>query len=40
MTLAPLGARTAQKVNVKVLKRLFAFLLLTLAASMLYRAFF
>ena len=40
MTLAPLGARTAQRVNVKVLKRLFALLLLTLAASMLHRAFF
>ena len=39
MTLAPLGARTAQRVNVTVLKRLFAVLLLALAASMLYRAF-
>ena len=39
MTLAPLGARTAQRVNVVVLKRLFAVLLLALAASMLYRAF-
>ena len=39
MTLAPLGARTAQRVNVAVLKRLFAILLLALASSMLYRAF-
>jgi uncharacterized membrane protein YfcA len=39
MSLAPLGARTAQKVNVVVLKRLFAVMLLVLAASMLYRAF-
>lgn len=37
--LAPLGARTAQTVNVSVLKRLFAVLLLALAASMLQRAF-
>jgi len=39
MTLAPVGARVAQKVNVTVLKRLFALLLLALAASMLHRAF-
>ena len=39
MSLAPLGARTAQRLNVKVLKRLFAVLLLLLAASMLQRAF-
>ena len=39
MSLAPLGARTAQKVNVVVLKRLFAMMLLALAASMLHRAF-
>ena len=35
--LAPLGARTAQRINVVVLKRLFALLLLALAASMLHR---
>jgi uncharacterized membrane protein YfcA len=39
MSLAPLGARTAQRVNVAALKRLFAVLLLALAASMLHRAF-
>lgn len=39
MSLAPLGARTAQRLNVKALKRLFALLLLLLAASMLQRAF-
>jgi len=39
MSLAPLGARTAQRVNVRVLKRLFAVMLLALAASMLHRAF-
>ncbi|HLL12323.1 MAG TPA: sulfite exporter TauE/SafE family protein [Rubrivivax sp.] len=39
VSLAPLGARTAQRLNVKVLKRLFALLLLVLAASMLQRAF-
>ena len=37
--LAPVGARAAQSVNVAVLKRLFAVLLLALAASMLQRAF-
>jgi uncharacterized membrane protein YfcA len=35
--LAPLGARTAQRINVVVLKRLFSLLLLALAASMLHR---
>ncbi|HLL20100.1 MAG TPA: sulfite exporter TauE/SafE family protein [Rubrivivax sp.] len=39
VSLAPLGARTAQRLNVKVLKRFFALLLLMLAASMLQRAF-
>jgi len=39
MTLAPWGARTAQRIDVALLKRLFAVLLLVLAASMLYRAF-
>ena len=39
VALAPAGARTAQTVNVTVLKRLFAVLLLALAASMLQRAF-
>ncbi len=39
MSLAPLGARAAQKLNVVALKRLFAVLLLALAASMLQRAF-
>ncbi len=34
---APYGARTAQRINVAVLKRLFALLLLALAASMLHR---
>ena len=37
--LAPLGARTAHRINVVVLKRLFAIMLLALAASMLMRAF-
>lgn len=36
--LAPLGARTAQRINVSALKRLFAVMLLALAASMLHRA--
>lgn len=35
--LAPLGARTAQRINVAVLKRLFSLLLLALAATMLHR---
>jgi uncharacterized protein len=39
MTLAPWGARTAQRINVLVLKRLFAVMLLALAGSMLQRAF-
>ncbi len=38
MSLAPLGARTAQRVDVPVLKRIFAVMLLGLAASMLHRA--
>jgi uncharacterized membrane protein YfcA len=37
--LAPLGARTAQRVDTKRLKRLFAVLLFGLAATMLHRAF-
>ena len=36
--LAPLGARMAHRINVVVLKRLFAAMLLTLAASMLMQA--
>jgi len=36
-TMAPLGARTAHRVDVKKLKRLFAGLLLGLASYMLYR---
>jgi uncharacterized membrane protein YfcA len=39
VTLAPLGARTAHRVDVKKLKRLFSLLLLGLALYMLYRAF-
>ena len=39
MTLAPLGARTAQRIDVRSLKRLFAVMLLGLAASMLRQAF-
>jgi uncharacterized membrane protein YfcA len=39
MSLAPLGARVAQRINVLALKRLFAVMLLALAASMLHRAF-
>lgn len=39
MSLAPLGARTAQRLQVRVLKRMFALLLLLLSASMLQRAF-
>ena len=38
VSLAPWGARTAHRVNVVALKRLFAVLLLALAASMLHRA--
>lgn len=37
--LAPWGARTAQRINVLALKRLFAAMLLALAGSMLHRAF-
>ncbi len=39
MSLAPLGARTAQRIQVAWLKRLFSLLLLALAAGMLVRAF-
>ena len=39
MSLAPLGARTAQRIDVQLLRRLFAVMLLILAASMLQRAF-
>ena len=39
VSLAPLGARTAHRINVVVLKRLFAIMLLALAASMLMQAF-
>ena len=38
MTVAPLGARTAQSIDVRLLKRLFALMLLALAASMLRTA--
>ena len=38
MSLAPAGARMAQRIKVPQLKRLFAFMLLALAASMLQRA--
>jgi uncharacterized protein len=38
VSLAPLGARVAQRIDVLLLKRLFAVLLLALAASMLHRA--
>jgi uncharacterized protein len=38
VSMAPLGARTAHRVNALVLKRLFALLLLMLATSMLARA--
>ena len=38
MTLAPIGARVAQGINVVLLKRIFAVILLTLAASMLRQA--
>jgi uncharacterized membrane protein YfcA len=37
--LAPWGARTAQRIDVALLKRLFAVLLLGLAGTMLHRAF-
>ncbi|WP_194723325.1 sulfite exporter TauE/SafE family protein [Noviherbaspirillum malthae] len=39
VTTAPLGARTAHKLPVKSLKRVFAVLLYALAAYMLYKAF-
>ncbi len=39
VSLAPLGARTAQRMDVRLLKRLFALMLLVLAASMLHQAF-
>lgn len=39
MTLAPWGARVAQRIDTRLLKRIFAVLLLALAASMLQRAF-
>lgn len=39
MSLAPWGARTAQRVPTRHLKRLFAVMLLSLAATMLHRAF-
>ncbi|MDQ2779853.1 MAG: sulfite exporter TauE/SafE family protein [Pseudomonadota bacterium] len=38
MSLAPWGARTAQRIPVLVLRRLFALLMLTLASLMLHRA--
>ncbi|GAB4116696.1 MAG: sulfite exporter TauE/SafE family protein [Rubrivivax sp.] len=37
--LAPLGARTAHRIDVSLLRRIFAGLLLALAASMLWRVF-
>lgn len=39
MSLAPLGARAAQRLPVATLKRLFALLMLGLATTMLWRAF-
>ncbi len=39
VSLAPLGARTAQRIHTRLLKRFFALLLLALAASMLRHAF-
>ena len=39
MSLAPIGARVAQKINVVLLKRIFAVMLLALAVSMLRQAF-
>jgi uncharacterized membrane protein YfcA len=38
VTLAPLGARTAQRMDMAVLRRLFAVLLLGLASYMLYKS--
>jgi uncharacterized membrane protein YfcA len=37
VVLAPWGARTAQRIDVRLLKRLFAMMLLALAATMLHR---
>ncbi len=37
MTTAPIGARTAHRLKVRHLKRLFAVLLYALASYMLYR---
>jgi uncharacterized membrane protein YfcA len=39
VSLAPLGARTAHRINMVMLKRLFALMLLALAASMLVQAY-
>jgi len=39
MVTAPLGARTAHRMNTKPLQRIFSLLLLTLAGYMLYRGF-
>lgn len=39
MITAPIGADLAHKLNVKTLKRLFAFFLISIASSMLYTAF-
>jgi uncharacterized protein len=39
VSLAPLGARTAQRINVALLKKFFGVMLLLLAATMLHRAF-
>lgn len=38
ISLAPLGARTAQRIDVRWLRRLFAMLLFVLAATMLHKA--
>ena len=37
--MAPLGARTAHRIDVQSLRRLFALLLMALAATMLWRVF-
>lgn len=39
VTTAPLGARTAHNIPVKTLRKIFAFVLYTLAAYMLYKGF-
>ena len=39
VTLAPVGAQVAQRINVALLKRFFSIMLFALAASMLQRAF-